>query len=76
MRDHIATRHARGHWATPVLIASARTGSLAAGQTLKISHQFPGGSIDEGALRDRNLLPNLKNAPKGGVTAQVYPISR
>ncbi len=39
--------------AAPALIAATRMGSAAPVQTLKISHQFPGGTIDEGDFRDR-----------------------
>ncbi len=59
-----------------VLIASARTGSLAAGQTLKISHQFPGGTIDEVDFRDRlcqKFAAELEKRTNGAETAQVYP---
>src|SRR5215471_14154355 len=42
-----------GALATPALIASTRLGSAAPAVTLKISHQFPGGTIDEGDFRDR-----------------------
>src|ERR1700752_2509619 len=67
-----------GALATPVLIASARIGSFAAGQTLKISHQFPGGAIDEGDFRDRlckKFAAELEKRTNGAVTAQVYPNS-
>src|SRR5262249_28534598 len=67
-----------GALATPVLIASARSGSFAAGQTLKISHQFPGGTIDEGDFRDRlckKFAAELEKRTNGAVTAQVYPNS-
>jgi hypothetical protein len=40
-----------GALAAPAVVAAARMGSAA--QTLKISHQFPGGTIDEGDFRDR-----------------------
>ena len=62
----------------PALIASARLGSLAAAQTLKISHQFPGGTIDEGDFRDRlcrRFAVELEKRTDGAVTAQVYPNS-
>jgi TRAP-type transport system periplasmic protein len=65
-----------GALATPVLIASAR-GSLAV-QTLKISHQFPGGTLDEGDFRDRlckKFAAELEKRTNGAVMAQVYPNS-
>src|SRR5215475_5869248 len=64
-----------GALAAPALIASARLGSLAAAQTLKISHQFPGGTIDEGDFRDRlcrRFAVELEKRTDGAVTAQVY----
>ncbi len=68
-----------GAFAAPALIASARLGSRAlAAQTLKISHQFPGGTIDEGDFRDRlcrKFAVELEKRTDGAVTAQVYPNS-
>ncbi len=67
-----------GALAAPALIASARMGSLAAAQTLKISHQFPGGTIDEGDFRDRlcrRFGAELEKRTNGAVTAQIYPNS-
>ena len=67
-----------GVLAAPALIASARMGSLAAAQTLKISHQFPGGTIDEGDFRDRlcrKFGAELEKRTNGAVAAQVYPNS-
>jgi hypothetical protein len=42
-----------GVLAAPAVIASAHMGSLAAAQTLKISHQFPGGT--------RQVQPNQRS---------------
>src|SRR5579864_9039785 len=67
-----------GALAAPALIASARLGSLAAAQTLKISHQFPGGTIDDGDFRDRlcrKFGAELEKRTNGAVVAQVYPNS-
>jgi TRAP-type C4-dicarboxylate transport system substrate-binding protein len=64
--------------AAPAVIASARMGSLAAAQTLKVSHQFPGGTIDEGDFRDRlckKFAAEVEKRTNGAVTAQVYPNS-
>ena len=61
-----------GALAAPALIASARLGSLAAAQTLKISHQFPGGTIDEGDFRDRlcrKFATELEQRTNGAVGA-------
>ena len=47
-----------------------------AGTTLRLSHQFPGGSIDEGDFRDRmcrKFALALNERSKGELTVQVYP---
>jgi len=50
----ISRRHViAGALATPAVIVTSRLGSAATAQVLKISHQFPGGTIDEGDFRDR-----------------------
>ena len=67
-----------GALAAPALIAAARLGSAAPGQVLKISHQFPGGTIDEGDFRDRMCLKfavEIEKRTGGAVGAQVYPNS-
>jgi TRAP-type C4-dicarboxylate transport system substrate-binding protein len=67
-----------GALAAPALIASARLGSVAAAQTLKISHQFPGGTIDEGDFRDRlcrRFAVELEKRTNGAVVGQIYPNS-
>jgi TRAP-type C4-dicarboxylate transport system substrate-binding protein len=64
-----------GALAAPALMASARLGSLAAAQTLKISHQFPGGTLDEGDFRDRlcrKFAAELEKRTGGALAAQVY----
>jgi len=66
-----------GALGAPALIASSRLGSAAA-QTLKISHQFPGGTIDEGDFRDRlcrRFAAELEKRTDGAIAAQVYPNS-
>src|SRR5262247_3672426 len=67
-----------GALAAPALLGSARMGSLAAAQTLKISHQFPGGTIDEGDFRDRlcrKFAAEVEKRTNGALAAQVYPNS-
>src|SRR5262244_87252 len=67
-----------GALAAPALLGSARMGSLAAAQTLKISHQFPGGTIDEGDFRDRlcrKFAAELEKRTGGEIAGQVYPNS-
>src|ERR1700730_13348576 len=67
-----------GALAAPALVASTRLGSAAPAQTLKISHQFPGGTIDDGDFRDRlcrRFGAELEKRTNGAVTAQIYPNS-
>lgn len=62
--------------AAPAVIAMSRLGSAA--QTLKISHQFPGGTIDQGDFRDRlcrRFAAELTKRTGGALEAQVYPNS-
>jgi TRAP-type transport system periplasmic protein len=68
----------QGAVAAPAVIASARLGSAVAAVTLKISHQFPGGTIDDGDFRDRlcrRFAAELEKRTNGAVVAQVYPNS-
>jgi TRAP-type transport system periplasmic protein len=65
-----------GAIAAPAVIAMSRLGSAA--QILKISHQFPGGTIDTGDFRDRLcriFAADLEKRTSGALTAQVYPNS-
>ena len=67
-----------GAFAAPAVIATTRLGSAAAAKTLKISHQFPGGTIDEGDFRDRlcrKFAAELEKRTHGEIDAQVYPNS-
>src|SRR5215467_15719501 len=73
-RRHVLT----GALAAPAVIAATRLGSAAPAKTLKISHQFPGGTIDEGDFRDRlckKFAVELEKRTNGAVTGQVYPNS-
>ena len=75
----ISRRHViAGALATPAVIATSRLGSAAPAQVIKISHQFPGGTIDEGDFRDRlcrRFAVELEKQTNGAVSAQVYPNS-
>src|SRR5258708_1368139 len=75
----ISRRHIlAGALASPAVIAASRLGMAAPAQMLKISHQFPGGTIDEGDFRDRICLKfaaELEKRTNGAVGAQVYPNS-
>ena len=60
------------------MIAAARLGNAAPARMLKISHQFPGGTIDEGDFRDRLCLKfaaELEKRTGGELGGQVYPNS-
>ena len=53
-------------------------GTAHAATTLKISHQFPGGSIDSGDFRDRlcrKFGAELAKRTGGEITAEIYPNS-
>jgi len=67
-----------GAIAAPAVIAASRLGMAAPARMLKISHQFPGGTINEGDFRDRLCLmfaAELEKRTGGGVGGQVYPNS-
>ncbi|AWN46084.1 C4-dicarboxylate ABC transporter [Methylobacterium terrae] len=60
--------------AAPALIGLGRAAQAAT--VLKLSHQFPGGTIDEGDFRDRmcrKFAAAVKERSKGAVEVQVYP---
>lgn len=52
--------------------------AFAQGTTLKISHQFPGGSIKEGDFRDRlvrTFAQEVEKRTKGALKFEIYPNS-
>src|SRR6266849_7651783 len=54
------------------------TGTAHAATTLKIPHQFPGGTIDKGDFRDRLCRMFAQEVTKrsgGAISAEVYPNS-
>ena len=54
------------------------TGTAKAATTLKISHQFPGGTIDKGDFRDRlcrMFAAEVAKRSNGEIAAEVYPNS-
>lgn len=62
-----------GAIAAPALM---KFGPARAATTLKISHQFPGGTIDEGDFRDRlcrKFAAELAKRSGGEIEAQIYP---
>jgi TRAP-type C4-dicarboxylate transport system substrate-binding protein len=61
--------------AAPALL---RFGPAQAATTLKISHQFPGGTIDKGDFRDRltrKFAEEITKRSGGEMTAEIYPNS-
>jgi TRAP-type C4-dicarboxylate transport system substrate-binding protein len=71
-RRHVLT----GAIAAPALIKMG--GSARAATTLKISHQFPGGTIDEGDFRDRlvrKFAAGVEKATNGELKFDIYPNS-
>src|SRR5947199_7617907 len=61
----------------PLAFAGQRAWAQAPG-TLKISHQFPGGTIDEGDFRDRlcrKFALELEKRTKGALKFSIYPNS-
>src|SRR5436309_477607 len=54
------------------------TGTAQAATTLKISHQFPGGTIDKGDFRDRlcrMFAAEVTKRSGGEISAEIYPNS-
>ena len=67
-----------GAIAAPAVVAAAHLGNAAPAKMLKISHQFPGGTINEGDFRDRLCLTfaaELEKRTGGEIGGQVYPNS-
>ncbi|MGX7703511.1 TRAP transporter substrate-binding protein DctP [Methylobacterium sp. Gmos1] len=60
--------------AAPALVSLGRAAQAAT--ILKLSHQFPGGTVDEGDFRDRmcrKFAAAVKERSKGALDVQVYP---
>ena len=74
----ITRRHVlAGAIAAPAIVSFGRLGT-AAEKNLKISHQFPGGTIDSGDFRDRmcrRFAAELEKRTGGALGGQVYPNS-
>jgi TRAP-type C4-dicarboxylate transport system substrate-binding protein len=73
-RRRILSTAAAAPLAAPWIAGTAR----AAGKQLKISHQFPGGTIDSGDFRDqlcRRFAAGIAKKTNGALTAEVYPNS-
>lgn len=70
-RRHVLT----GLVAAPAVLTASRPGSAQSATTLKISHQFPGGTIDQGDFRDRLcriFAKKVEEATKGSLKFEVY----
>jgi TRAP-type C4-dicarboxylate transport system substrate-binding protein len=67
-----------GAMAAPAVLAAPRISLAAPARVLKISHQFPGGTIDTGDFRDRlcrKFALELEKRTNGELGGQVYPNS-
>ena len=73
-RRRLLAATAAAPFAAPWIAGTAR----AEAKVLKISHQFPGGTIDSGDFRDqlcRRFAADLAKRTNGALTAEVYPNS-
>ena len=62
--------------AAPAIIAASRRGLAAEAKTLKISHQFPGGTIEQGDFRDRMcrmFAQQVEKKTDGALKFEIYP---
>jgi TRAP-type C4-dicarboxylate transport system substrate-binding protein len=65
-----------GMAAAPAILATSRAGLGAEPRTLKISHQFPGGTIDQGDFRDRlcrKFAVEVEKRTNGALKFEIYP---
>jgi TRAP-type C4-dicarboxylate transport system substrate-binding protein len=73
--DHTRRRLVAGSFAAVPLAAVPRF-ALAQATTLKISHQFPGGTIDQGDFRDRlcrKFAQEVEKRTNGALKFDIYP---
>jgi TRAP-type C4-dicarboxylate transport system substrate-binding protein len=66
----------QGLAAAPAILIASRLGYAADAKTIKISHQFPGGSIDKGDFRDRltrKFAAEVEKRTGGSLKFEVYP---
>jgi TRAP-type C4-dicarboxylate transport system substrate-binding protein len=62
--------------AAPAVIAGARFAGAAEAKVIKISHQFPGGTIDSGDFRDRltrKFAAEVEKRTNGTLKFEIYP---
>src|SRR5258706_6773125 len=68
----------QGFAAAPAILAASRMGYAAEAnaKTIKISHQFPGGTADKGDFRDRltrKFAAEVEKRTAGSLKFEVYP---
>jgi TRAP-type C4-dicarboxylate transport system substrate-binding protein len=66
----------KGLAAAPAALATARFARAADAKVIKISHQFPGGTIDKGDFRDRltrKFAAEVEKRTGGSLKFEVYP---
>ena len=62
--------------AAPAVLAVSRFAQAADAKVIKISHQFPGGSIDKGDFRDRltrKFAVEVEKRTSGSLRFEIYP---
>ena len=62
--------------AAPAVLAVSRFAQAADAKVIKISHQFPGGSIDKGDFRDRltrKFAVEVEKRTNGSLRFEIYP---
>lgn len=65
-------------WIFMALAVASVSGNAIADKVLKISHQFPGGTIDQGDFRDRLVrlfAKKVEEKTKGSLKFEIYPSS-
>jgi TRAP-type C4-dicarboxylate transport system substrate-binding protein len=66
----------KGMAAAPFAIAGSRFAHAADARVIKISHQFPGGTIDSGDFRDRlcrKFAADVEKRTNGSLKFEIYP---
>jgi TRAP-type C4-dicarboxylate transport system substrate-binding protein len=75
--DRVRRQLLIGGLAVPFLVGGRRTFAQSA-KTIKISHQFPGGTLTDGDFRDRlcrRFAQDVEAKTKGSLQFQIYPNS-
>jgi TRAP-type transport system periplasmic protein len=77
-KKEITRRAALGTMLAAPAIVGLSGRALSAPRTLKISHQFPGGSLESGDFRDRlcrRFAADVEKRTKGALKFEIYPNS-